>query len=68
MNEKNHIQELDHNAIFVEIRSRKIKLNALAKRLRRSPAAVTFALQGHSKELLRRIDNYLKQTAKRKAA
>ncbi|MBI2427499.1 MAG: hypothetical protein HYV29_01630 [Ignavibacteriales bacterium] len=68
MNQKTDKQAPDHNAIFVELRARGIKLNALAKRLRRSPAAVTFALRGESKTLLQRIDNYLKQTAKKRAA
>jgi hypothetical protein len=68
MNLNNDKQALDHDAIYMEIRRRRWKLKSLAKRLRRSPAAMTLALRGESKTLLRRIDNYLKQTAKKRAA
>jgi|GEM_PF-5897802 len=68
MKEQAQKQELDHNLIFAEMRARGIKMNALAKRLRRTPAAISYALSGKSAALLQRIDNYLKQTAKKKAA
>ncbi len=61
MKQEDKIQSLDPYAIFAEMKRKRVKGKTLAKRLRRSPGAITHALQGKSAPLLQRIYNYLEK-------
>jgi transcriptional regulator with XRE-family HTH domain len=65
MKQPEKIQPIDPYTIFAELKRRKITGRRLAKKLRRSPGAITHALQGKSAVLLQRIYRYLNTTSDR---
>jgi lambda repressor-like predicted transcriptional regulator len=68
MKQISHFQPIDPVDVYAMAKRKGIKLKTIAKRLRRSPGALSHALNGKRPKLLARMKRYLEKLPDKRAA